>query len=201
MRVDRGLSHAVPSDRYPIAHGLRWLRAAAAVPGLLSLSVLLLPLAPRPAAAVAADLVAELHESITAREYHAREGASGLQAPNRAHDFRTYFDGAGIRVEGRSARSVQPLVRLRATTLGRAATRSRVPTGELWSEAERVEIRRPGFVEWYRNSPEGLEQGFELATRPAPMPTASATSTKRGRTTPTRSTRTPTTTGSTTTKK
>ncbi|MGH7821006.1 MAG: hypothetical protein ACREQ9_14675 [Candidatus Binatia bacterium] len=31
----------------------------------------------------------------------------------------------------------------------------------------RVEIRRPGFVEWYVNSPEGLEQGFTLSERPA----------------------------------
>jgi hypothetical protein len=30
----------------------------------------------------------------------------------------------------------------------------------------RVEIRRPGLVEWYLNSPEGLEQGFTLADRP-----------------------------------
>ena len=35
------------------------------------------------------------------------------------------------------------------------------------SSGHRVEIRRPGIVEWYLNSAEGLEQGFTLAERPA----------------------------------
>ena len=35
------------------------------------------------------------------------------------------------------------------------------------ADESRVEIHRPGLVEWYVNSPAGLEQGFTLDERPA----------------------------------
>ena len=50
----------------------------------------------------------------------------------------------------------------RGDSLARVAPAEPVVAGE-----RRVEIRRPGLVEWYENTPAGLEQGFTLAARPA----------------------------------
>ncbi|HVN37628.1 MAG TPA: integrin alpha [Myxococcota bacterium] len=60
--------------------------------------------------------------------------------------------------------------RLLGVSLARMG-RAEVPLAEIQpgvvsSERERVEIRRAGLVEWYRNSSDGLEQGFDLETRP-----------------------------------
>ena len=42
-----------------------------------------------------------------------------------------------------------------------------VEPGEVRSEGARVEIRRTGLLEWYENSPEGLEQGFTIEVPPS----------------------------------
>jgi hypothetical protein len=124
------------------------------------------PQAHAPGAAAAGDAgwLDRARQHIALREYRASPGGSGLQAPNRAHRLRTHFTPSGIEVHDRVARA--ELLRLELSALGRGAGLARVPAGELWSEAARVEIRRPGLVEWYENSPAGLEQGFTLAQRP-----------------------------------
>jgi len=61
-----------------------------------------LPSTPTPAAA-SADWLARAHASIAEREYRASENGEGLQAPNRRHNLRTYFEPAGIRVVDRTA--------------------------------------------------------------------------------------------------
>jgi hypothetical protein len=91
----------------------------------------------------------------------------GLQAPNRAHDLRTWFEPAGIRVQGRTAPGSPDLLTLSLSAVGREGALAAVAPGELSSQGDRVAIRRPGLLEWYWNSPAGLEQGFELAERPA----------------------------------
>ena len=59
------------------------------------------------------------------------------------------------------------LLSLSLSAMGRPEHMAPVAPGEVESEGARVEIRRPGLVEWYANSPEGLEQGFTVAERPA----------------------------------
>lgn len=101
------------------------------------------------------------------REYRASQNGEGLQAPNRAHNLRTYFDSTGIRVHDRTARGSLRLVELRLAGLGRGDATEPVGPGEVSHRESRVEIRRPGLVEWFENSPAGLEQGFTLEDRPA----------------------------------
>ena len=105
-------------------------------------------------------------DELAAREYWASGEPGSLQAPNRAHDLRTWFEPTGIRVHDRSPQS-RRLLGVSLARMGRAETAlAEVPPGVVSSERERVEIRRAGLVEWYRNSPDGLEQGFDLQTRP-----------------------------------
>ena len=107
-----------------------------------------------------------VQHDLQAREYHASHNGQGLQAPNRRQDFRTYFEADGIRVVAREAAEHEELLRLHLDALGRGETLRAVSAGEVTSQDNRVELRRPGLVEWYENRPEGLEQGFTLAERP-----------------------------------
>jgi hypothetical protein len=104
--------------------------------------------------------LSRIERTIADREYRASYNDRGLQAPNRAHDLRTYFDEAGIRVHERNAMDGPELFSLELVATGRGKRRTPVQPGELAHEGARVEIRRSGMVEWYENSRAGLEQGF-----------------------------------------
>jgi len=143
------------------------LHATAAV-SLLILSTLL---------ASAADWQSRVREEIAAREYDITwqdqttlaDLPGAYQAPNRAHDFRTYFTRAGIRVVPR--RDAKPswewgLALLRYGRPGRQIT---AQSAALSPRRNRIDQNRDGIVEWYVNDPRGLEQGFTLlAPPPAP---------------------------------
>jgi hypothetical protein len=103
---------------------------------------------------------------IATREYHASRNARGLQAPNRAQNLRSYFDGTGVRVHDRTGAGEPELVALSLARIGRAGALAAAAPGAVVHERERVEIRRPGLVEWYVNGPDGLEQGFTLDAAP-----------------------------------
>jgi len=100
------------------------------------------------------------------REYEASENGEGLQAPNRRHNLRTYFEASGIRVRDRTAPEMPDLLGLSLVGVGRGELLAPVTPGEVVAEGARIEIRRPSLVEWYVNSPAGLEQGFTLLERP-----------------------------------
>jgi hypothetical protein len=117
--------------------------------------------------AVAPSVQADIQSQLAAREYRASENGQGLQAPNRAHNLRTYFDASGIRVHDRTAGGSPELLKLALTGVGRGSDLRAVPAGSVHAEDARVEIRRPDLVEWFVNGPDGLEQGFTLAERPA----------------------------------
>jgi hypothetical protein len=111
--------------------------------------------------------LAAAQRHIAEREYRASANSQGLQAPNRVHNLRTYFEPSGIRVFDRTAGDSSELLALRLAGIGRGDALASVAPGTLTSEGARVEIRRPGLVEWYENTPAGLEQGFTLKQRPA----------------------------------
>jgi len=115
-----------------------------------------------------AGWLAKAQQQIAEREYHASENGEGLQAPNRAHNLRTYFETTGIRVHDRTAGGSPELLRLSLSGVGRG---DRVVPAEAGADVvahdNRVEIAHAGLLEWYVNSPEGLEQGFTLDERPA----------------------------------
>src|SRR5688572_9252916 len=68
-----------------------------------------------------ADFLARAQQQIAAREYRASENGEGLQAPNRAHNLRTYFERSGIRVHDRTAEDGAVLLRLSLAGIGREA--------------------------------------------------------------------------------
>ena len=103
---------------------------------------------------------------LTLREYWASATERGLQAPNRRQNLRTYFGPHGVRVVDRTAPGAPELLSLALEGFGRESGVAPVPPASVHHERERVELRRPGLVEWYVNRAEGLEQGFTLEARP-----------------------------------
>lgn len=104
-------------------------------------------------------------DAIASSEYQASPGPSGLQAPNRAHRIRVHFGRSGVRVHERSGLH-RALFGLRLLAVGREGALQLLGPGDVVAAGARVEIRRPGLVEWYENGSNGLEQGFDLASRP-----------------------------------
>ena len=106
-----------------------------------------------------------VQRGIARHEYQPRENDKGLQAANRAHNLRTYFDSTGIRVQDRTTAGSPELAALSLSDMGRGETLEAVPAGKVHQSESRVEIRRPNVIEWYKNSAEGLEQGFTIPVR------------------------------------
>ena len=105
-------------------------------------------------------------QSIASREYEASRNDRGLQAPNRAHNLRTYFEPWGVRVEDRTAEGSPELFRMKTVALGRDGRAEALIGGEIRTEGARVENRRgDGIVEWYVNGEDGLEHGYVLDQR------------------------------------
>ncbi len=110
------------------------------------------------------DWWSRVQRGLAQYEYRPSENGSGLQAPNRVHNLRTYFDASGIRVHDRTTESTE-LVGLSLHRLGRGTALQAVKGGTVHQLDTRVEIRRPGIIEWYENTAQGLEQGFTVASR------------------------------------
>jgi len=163
--------HAItrPADRRRGALPLCVLFGAQLLAGVVPAAAELPPAAPAAQALPAgaqADFLPRVQGMIAAKEYEASASAAGIQAPNRAHNLRTYFGPSGIRVLDRTASGSPELLALRLAGIGRGDALASVAPGTVVNDGARVEIRRPGLVEWYENSPAGLEQGFTLAKRP-----------------------------------
>ncbi|MCC6652797.1 MAG: FG-GAP repeat protein [Candidatus Eisenbacteria bacterium] len=110
--------------------------------------------------------IAHAERAIAKKEYEASTTGDALQAPNRAHGLRTWFHSEGIRVADRTAGDSLALLSLRVARLGRKPHMRTAGAGEVRHQGARVEIRRPGWTEWFENSEGGLEQGFTLESRP-----------------------------------
>jgi len=119
-----------------------------------------------PGARPSSGELAAMQRQIAEREYWASHNDLGLQAPNRIHNLRTYFEPTGIRVVDRTAAGSPELLALRLAGVGRGEKLIPTGPGEVTSDGARVEIRRPGLIEWYVNSRAGLTQGFTLKERP-----------------------------------
>ncbi|MBP7147218.1 MAG: FG-GAP repeat protein [Acidobacteria bacterium] len=97
----------------------------------------------------------------------ASDGGRGLQAPNRAQGFRTYFEAGGIRVVPRVAGEPGWSWTLALRGLGRTGAVAPVAPARVHAEGARVEYARGALTEWFVNGPDGLEHGFTLRERPA----------------------------------
>lgn len=119
-----------------------------------------------PSVAPPANSLAQIQRQLVEREYWASENDRGLQAPNRAHRLRTYFEADGIRIVDRAKPASSELLGLRLEGWGRAGALAHIGAGAIRHANERVEIDRPGVVEWFVNGPQGLEHGFTVNERP-----------------------------------
>jgi hypothetical protein len=110
-----------------------------------------------------------ISEQLATEEYHASIADDGLQAPNRAQNLRTRFEADGIAIEPRVLGGAAPAWRFgwETAALGRPGQMSEVAPAVLHADGARVRYERPGFCEWYENTPEGVEQGFTIARPPS----------------------------------
>jgi hypothetical protein len=121
---------------------------------------------------------ATVQEDIRQSEYHVTwqertylaDLPAAYQAPNRAHNLRTYFAPEGVRVIPRVFEGETPPWEwgLTLTGYGYAGEIQPVGAATLHSEANRIEYRRDLLTEWYVNDERGLEQGFTLHAPPQP---------------------------------
>jgi len=118
---------------------------------------------------VPADWWAQVQEDISRSEYHVtwqkRTSLANLpeayQAPNRAHNLRTYFTDDGIRVIPRTGEAAWEWG-LKLASYGRVGYLQSPIVTKPTANGNRIEYRRGDLTEWYVNDARGLEQGFTL---------------------------------------
>ena len=86
---------------------------------------------------------------------------TGLEAVNPAQHLRAGFSSRGVTVASGKAR-----VGMTLSAYGYASTLEPVGSAPPRASANRVSYARGALTEWYANGPLGLEQGFDVATRP-----------------------------------
>ncbi|MBN2562703.1 MAG: FG-GAP repeat protein [Phycisphaerae bacterium] len=121
---------------------------------------------------------ATVQENIQQSEYHVTwqdrtklaDVPAAFQAPNRAHNLRTYFTPQGIRVIPRTGDGLAWQWGLTLVEYGYDGQMKAPAMAELAGNGNRMEYRRSSFDEWYVNDERGLEQGFTLSERPTCPP-------------------------------
>ncbi len=134
------------------------------------------------------DWLSQVEQGIQESEYRvtwqAATRVAGVtaawQAPNRAHRFRTYFTGSGMRVVPQTEAERPWDLGLSLLGYGRGADVRRAPTATLAPFEKRIDLHRGSLREFYVNDRAGLEQGFLLSAKPESSGLASA----NGRQTP-----------------
>ena len=91
---------------------------------------------------------------------------AAYQAPNRAHNLRTYFAPDGIRAIPRTGDDAWEWG-LTLTGYGYQGAVQPVVRATLSADRDRVEYRRGDLTEWYVNEERGLEQGFTIDAPPS----------------------------------
>ena len=115
-----------------------------------------------------------VQEEIFESEYHVSwqkrtslpDGKAGYQAPNRAHNLRTYFTPDGIWVMPRSSDKPEWMWGLKLTGYGRKGDIQPIKQVEPTGFGNRTDYARGDLSEWYVNDKRGLEQGFTLHVPP-----------------------------------
>jgi hypothetical protein len=114
--------------------------------------------------------LAKAQQELAQREYFVSENDVGLQAPNRAQGFRSYFDDTGVRLVTRDADS-ESLAELRMVGVGRAEPGAKLQFEALGAAAvvaEQAQISQHwrGLALVQNNQPDGLRQEIHLQQRP-----------------------------------
>lgn len=89
-----------------------------------------------------------------------------FQAPNRAHNIRTYFTPSGVQLVPRTSNTNNWLLKLSLVSYGYQGHEIDVQPAELLVNKNQIEYQRGSFIEWYLNNEKGLEQGFTLEHPP-----------------------------------
>ena len=84
--------------------------------------------------------LARAQREIAEREYEASDDGRGLQAPNRAHNLRTWFEPGGVRVHDRTAAGSPELLALSLAGVGRAGALTPVAPGEVSAPSFTVNV-------------------------------------------------------------
>ena len=126
------------------------------------------PSPPTPAPAES-DWLAQVSASIARSEYEfSSAGEAAFTAPNRAHNLRTICNADGMRLEARLAPTWQ--LDLSLAAFGREGQVVPLARRGAWlARQHRAEREHAEFAlrEWLHNDERGVEQGFDLAQRPA----------------------------------
>ena len=109
----------------------------------------------------------EILEGIRLAEYEFAHRGNAFTAPNRAHGFRIHIDSASLVLTDRLGGNAAWRIEMRPHRFGRDGALQAVAPGSLRANGARIENVRPGFVEWYLSSSNGLEQGFDIERPPA----------------------------------
>ena len=109
----------------------------------------------------------QAQKSLNAREYHVSRNDLGLQAPNRAQGFRTYFDTTGVRLVQRDSENEELLLGLKLSHIGSGAASRKLSDGRISFNQASVDIQRGNVLERYLNSTHGLEQRIEVSNAPS----------------------------------
>ena len=131
-----------------------------------------------------ADWWAAVQDKIRRSEYlvtwqdqtNLRDLSAAYQAPNRAHNLRTYFTPKGIRVMPRADVTPGWEWGLSLVGYGYVGEIRPVATVRLAAADNRIEYRRSKLTEWYVNNERGLQRGFTIASPPALASTVEGTS-------------------------
>jgi hypothetical protein len=115
-----------------------------------------------------ADWWAQVREDLECAAYAATSTATGLQAPNLAHDFRAHYREAMVEVVPRGGDPAAAWsLSWRTARVGRPGRMREIAPTAAELRGSRVLYAHPGIVEWYENRADGLEQGFTVEERPA----------------------------------
>jgi len=109
--------------------------------------------------------LAQAQQELVQREYRASATDLGLQAPNRAQGFRTYFDAEGVALVTRDAEAA-PLLGLRLLDYGRKHALHAPGAAEVLADGAQVTLRWQDLQARYDNRADGLAQALELSRRP-----------------------------------
>lgn len=128
---------------------------------------------PQAPAGVSTDWWTQAQAQIRQTEYHPSPATADtsdrsaiVQAPNRAHNFRSTFTSDGLRVKPRTATGADWTWGLSLVAIGAPGDLRRLETAHVRLNGQRVELVRGTLTEWYINDQRGLEQGFTLHTPP-----------------------------------
>ena len=120
------------------------------------------------------DWLATVQEDVRKSEYsvtweeqtYLPDIKAAYQAPNRAHNMRTYFTQEGIRIIPRTSTKSNWIWGLSLKDFGYEDDIQPVKQSDLSVSGNRIEYKRGNLTEWYVNDARGIEQGFTIQGPP-----------------------------------